>query len=118
MPGDTQARIYRGYPYRTAQGGYVVKVEDHRGLHVLDPGPSQDLRNHSPDGFAWGYGGSGPAQLALALLLDATGNPELALRDYQAFKNQVIAGLHPDRPWSYSREQVLQWVGARGLLEA
>ena len=26
-----------------------------------------DMRNHSPTGFEWGYGGSGPAQLALAL---------------------------------------------------
>lgn len=25
--------------------------------------------NHSPSGFSWGYGGSGPAQLALAILL-------------------------------------------------
>src|SRR5262245_1194599 len=30
-----------------------------------------DLRSHSPTGFEWGYGGSGPAQLALALLADA-----------------------------------------------
>jgi hypothetical protein len=37
----------------------------------LDPKPSQKLRNHSPDGFAWGYPGSGPAQLALAILLRA-----------------------------------------------
>ena len=28
----------------------------------LSPRPSWKLRNHSPDGFAWGYGGSGPAQ--------------------------------------------------------
>ena len=27
-----------------------------------------DLANHSPTGFSWGYGGSGPAQLALAIL--------------------------------------------------
>ncbi|HMF28341.1 MAG TPA: DUF6166 domain-containing protein, partial [Candidatus Cybelea sp.] len=29
-----------------------------------------DLYNHSPDGFEIGYGGSGPAQLALAILAD------------------------------------------------
>jgi hypothetical protein len=33
-----------------------------------------DLRNHSPSGFEWGYGGSGPAQLALALLADCLGD--------------------------------------------
>jgi len=30
------------------------------------PAPRSDLRNHSPNGFEWGYSGSGPAQLALA----------------------------------------------------
>src|SRR5204863_5783137 len=38
---------------------------------LLRPGRSQRVINHSPDGFAWGYGGSGPAQLALAILLAA-----------------------------------------------
>lgn len=28
---------------------------------------------HSPDGFSWGYGGSGPAELALNLIVDALG---------------------------------------------
>ena len=32
---------------------------------------SRKLRHHSPTGFSWGYHGGGPAQLALALLLDA-----------------------------------------------
>ena len=30
----------------------------------LNPHYSQSVRNHSPDGFNWSYGGSGPAQLA------------------------------------------------------
>jgi uncharacterized protein DUF6166 len=29
-----------------------------------------DLYNHSPDGFSWGYAGSGPTQLALAMLME------------------------------------------------
>ena len=53
--------------------------------------PSLKLRNHSPTGFEWGYGGSGPAQLALAILLDSQG-PEIALQHYQNFKNAFIAG--------------------------
>lgn len=35
-----------------------------------------DVANHSPTGHEWGYGGSGPAQLALDLLLDATHDDE------------------------------------------
>jgi hypothetical protein len=33
----------------------------------------EEIANHSPDGFEWGYGGSGPAQLALAILADCLG---------------------------------------------
>lgn len=35
----------------------------------LHPRQSFKLRVHSPDGFSWGYCGSGPAQLAMAVLL-------------------------------------------------
>jgi hypothetical protein len=35
--------------------------------------PRNDIVNHSPDGFEWGYGGSGPAQLAFAILADYLG---------------------------------------------
>ena len=58
----------------------------------LDPGPSQKVWNHSPTGFNWGYEGSGPAQLALAILLEVT-DKGTALQCYQEFKHQVIAKL-------------------------
>ena len=35
----------------------------------LKPDHSQKIVNHSPDGFNWGYNGSGPAQLALAVCM-------------------------------------------------
>jgi hypothetical protein len=40
-----------------------------------------------------GYGGSGPAQLALALLLDYTGDEAFALDHYQEFKTEVVSQL-------------------------
>jgi hypothetical protein len=52
--------------------------------------PRTDLYNHSPTGFEFGYAGSGPAQLALALLADCVGE-SLALEFYQEFKWAVIA---------------------------
>jgi hypothetical protein len=58
----------------------------------LEPDKSQRIYNHSPDGFNWGYGGSGPAQLALAILLE-TCTKEEALKHYQDFKWAVIAEL-------------------------
>lgn len=54
----------------------------------LSPARSLAVCNHSPDGFNWGYGGSGPAQLALAICL------ELGIENsYQAFKWEIIAAL-------------------------
>jgi hypothetical protein len=53
----------------------------------LNPKPSQAIRNHSPDGFSWGYGGSGCAQLALAIMIELTGEPD----GYQEFKWDVIS---------------------------
>ena len=54
--------------------------------------PSLLVRQHSPTGFEWGYMGSGPSQLALALLLDATGSAERSARLYQHFKMAYVAG--------------------------
>ena len=56
---------------------------------------SQKLFNHSA-GFAWGYEGSGPAQLALAILLDFTGDEKLAMQHHQKFKREVIATIPQD----------------------
>ena len=60
----------------------------------LFPDRSQKVINHSPDGFAWGYGGSGAAQLALAICLEIYSNDESkAIGNYQGFKWDVIAKL-------------------------
>ena len=59
-----------------------------------------DLCNHSPTGLEWGFLGSGPAQLALALLADLLGD-ETALRYYQSFKRKVVARL-PSVGWILS----------------
>jgi len=67
-----------------------------------------DLRNHSPTGFAWGYSGSGPAQLALALLMDALGDAELALKHYQDFKWKVVAGWHGR--WLITAKEIREFV--------
>jgi hypothetical protein len=53
------------------------------------------VRNHSPDGFSWGDDGNGPAQLALALLLELT-NEDLALLWYQDVKWHIVARLAQD----------------------
>jgi hypothetical protein len=58
----------------------------------LLPEKSQRVYNHSPNGFNWGYGGSGPAQLALAILLEFTDIGQ-AMTLHQEFKWKVITKL-------------------------
>jgi hypothetical protein len=58
----------------------------------IKPEKSLKVRNHSPTGFSWGYGGSGPAQLALAILLEYF-PADIAVRTYQDFKRRTIARL-------------------------
>jgi hypothetical protein len=62
---------------------------DGREVH---PERSMGVRRHSPDGFSWGDGGSGAAQLALALLLELT-HEDLALLWYQDVKWHIVARL-------------------------
>jgi hypothetical protein len=96
--------------------GVVVEPDVYR-VSVIEPdgtGRSLPLRldlfNHSPSGFAWGYPGSGPAQLALAILADAIGDDARAVRLHQAFKRACIERLDGDRDWQMSREEVRVWV--------
>lgn len=97
------------------EGFAVIVTVDGRRLN-----PRRDLWNHSPSGFEWGYCGSGPAQLALALLADHCSNDEQALNFYQRFKWAVVVEL-PVRHWSLTSagiELVLQSLrAAEPLLE-
>jgi hypothetical protein len=58
--------------------------------HEITPEASLLIRSHSPDGFAWGYHGSGPSQAALAICLHLFG-PHIAPHVYQNFKVQYVA---------------------------
>lgn len=70
--------------------------------------PRLDLSNHSPTGFNWGYGGSGPAQLALAILADAlgSGRDDDALELHQLFKWQVVARFPMSEGWTITSDDV------------
>lgn len=70
------------------------------------------VRNHSPTGFEWGFCGSGPAQLALAILCHATRNPLLAAQMYQHFKWDIVARLEKTH-WDLAQDQVFAWIRRR-----
>ncbi|MBM3571036.1 MAG: hypothetical protein FJX52_01555 [Alphaproteobacteria bacterium] len=63
-----------------------------------------DLKRLSPAGFEWTYEGAGPAQLALALLVDHFGDDRKALAHYEAFMRDVVANL--DNAWRMTSHDV------------
>ena|SRR3990167_5543552 len=114
----------RGYAYigKVTPGdmNWTVEVENPHGIKDLLL-PRNDVRNHSPDGFTWGYGGSGPAQLALAMLLHyfeivAGMRPQaarvMAERYYQDFKFGTIARLDKDTDFRIEAQQIADAIAA------
>lgn len=96
--------------YRTHEGDPIVCVRGDSGpFQPFLPDLSLTVRNHSPDGFEWGYGGSGPAQLALALLLDALDDPYMALALYQDFKWKHV-GAFDRQEWSMTQGAIQSWA--------
>ena len=85
--------------------GDVVCSRDGEGPHTNVP---HRIVRHSPSGLLWGYGGSGPADLALNILSVYIGQ-RLAEGLYQDFKFEVVAKL-PHEGGTIKREDILKWV--------
>lgn len=86
--------------------------------YAVEPGgterPVAHVAHHSPDGFGYGYGGSGPADLARSILVDFFGlhaAPDRLPVAYQRFKWQFIASA--DRrasSFEISGSAIAAWV--------
>lgn len=88
--------------YRTPSGVKVdvleevlngTKVED---IHSIRSRPLKHVVKHSPTGFEFGYSGSGPAELARCILLDAGYALEDVELCYQRFKEFFISRVGHD----------------------
>ena len=65
--------------------------------------------DHSPTGFSWGYSGSGPAQLAFALIYHVTDEDlERTNNLYQVFKRDVVSEL--DDTWTLTQADIVKWI--------
>ncbi len=90
-------KTYTGHK-TTPGSAYVVVKEGERST----PLKKHDPQNHSPDGFEWGYLGSGPACLASSLLFDATG----CNCQYNEYKRIIISVL--DSTWQMTDVSVIK----------
>lgn len=98
-------KLYEGFlPKASDVGPRPVYVTDRPG----NGGPLEHHIRHSPDGFSWGYSGSGPAELAMCILWDYFGaEPHAVL--YQKFKEDCVAKWgHED--WTLSSDAIVSWL--------
>jgi hypothetical protein len=105
MNAETTTTTVHYVGRRTRQGVTVTRETDDG---TTEPLPLRlDLAQKSPTGFEWGYNGSGPAQLALALLSDVVGDSR-ALPNFQRFKFAVVGRL-PQMGWVLTQDEVAAW---------
>ena len=96
--------VYSGL--RSKSGKCQISRRDPDGsITRINLADSLKVRRKSPTGFEWGYAGSGPAQTAIALLLDFTGDPELANQLFQDFKFLIVGSLAEKR-WDLTGHEI------------
>lgn len=99
-PNNVYALLFYHHDYRV-----LINAKD------FDPNPSQEVHNHSPDGFSWGYNGSGPSQLALAILLNETGSVNLTFDYYGLFKEMFISAVPTsETPFTIKSNEVRRFL--------
>ncbi len=120
------AKIYRGKRCEHGVDVSVMVIDMRQRKRVR---PLRHVPFHSPDGFAWGYHGSGPVDLALAILVDyfreqppRTGwlaaeqfsrwtVDSRAFTLHQDFKREVVARFGDE--WELSGLQIDTWLKDR-----
>ena len=134
MPPRRKKLEKKSNPLRKDTGKKYIGVRHEDGVFVtvdgyeLEPGKSQSIINHSPDGFEFGYGGSGPSQLALAILLEHFTTPDTpgcgdpmfktcqtvqqALKNYQDFKQAFVAKFDKGE-WILTSATINEWLKER-----
>lgn len=65
---------------------------------------------HSPDGFNWGYGGSGAADTALSILTDFLGDQDQAEKFHQDFKWTFIANIKKEDDLMIQGTKIRYWI--------
>jgi hypothetical protein len=93
-------KIYSGQ--RTADR-HVVTVDG----KPLDP--RYDLLTAASGSFEWGYDGTGPGQLALAILADFYGTDQQALAKHRQFLRAYVANIESDH-WTLEGSRISEML--------
>jgi hypothetical protein len=109
-PSDAKTdhhNIYRGALY---DRGNTVEVT----VNGAPLDPRFDLHQFSPTGFGWGYGGAGPAQLALAILAHEAGSWSAEM-GWCRFEQAILKPLDFDRPFELTSAEIRAFLAGEPL---
>ena len=101
-------KIYFGkrlQPEQGTAGNVKIWIEDKK--QGIENGRLRHHVYHSPTGHNWGYGGSGPAELAKDILWDYFGK-EPTSELYQQFKWDFVAKFKDE--WQVSEMGIDNWI--------
>jgi len=99
------AKVYSGIRTKGLRSGVMISV----GTSMTDIHGLRHIVRHSPTGMEWGYAGSGPADLALSILVDVFGRAELADLYYMEFKFEYVAAWLDDE-WVVTSNEIDEWL--------
>jgi hypothetical protein len=102
------------------EGVATVRGETYRGRRGVSPdhwGPQLSATDSTGSTrywycFEWGYGGTGPGELAQFILARHLGvrQGEVPRAQWMAFKFDVLAGLPRDRDWMLTSSDLDAWL--------
>lgn len=121
----------QGFRAEVPEGGAVwVERTDEDG-RIQEVGRLTHVSYHSPTGFAWGYAGSGPSELARCIFLDLFGSDYVLVSGrpndwtiepadgrfgsvdvigYQDFKFAFVAGWSQSQGWECFEAEIKSWI--------
>jgi hypothetical protein len=97
-------KIYKGKRLEPAMNLLGVKV-------TVNGKPLRHRVRHSPTGFEFGYGGSGPADLALSILWNFLGKEPSRIL-YTDFKSRFVARWKDE--WEITSLEIQSWIDSGG----
>ena len=103
-------KTYKGKrtdPEKGSASPVTVVVEENGKTYNL-----QHIMRHSPDGFNWGYSGSGASDLARSILTDHFGGTTTVVEmNYMSLKMDYLAQFGDT--WGITSDQISEWMEAR-----
>lgn len=97
----------------------TLEVKVIKDMRESDLDPRLDLASHSPEGFEVGYLGTGPSQLALAILAEVF-DDDFAKSHYVDYLKDIIAQdrlLQPGSKLLITEDSLKGWAAVKGFIQ-